>query len=356
MARHERGPGSVVRVSPRTDRLEWLDYARGFSILFVVNFHVVEGLEKAGVVRDGSPPSRFADYFGSWSMALFFYVSGMFLTRALTLDTRSFLTEKSRSLVYPYVVWVPLFAVLHTMAGNSTNEPFAMVDLWTAVYKPPWHFWFLYVIFLGQLLFYGLRRLGVDERAIAAGALAASASLSIVSLPFFWVPANQLRQYFVFLALGHLMGRTGPILGWSRAATRYLVPVAVIALGLLPMMEEMRFDTHSIPYLVQATTGGIGFVTLAILLHRSGKARFVPLFGKFSLEIYLSHVFFLAGTRIVLLRAGIEQPMLQYGLGLALGSVGGIALAKVADRFGFRGLFALKPRREAPRRVASVGV
>src|ERR1700730_5512954 len=73
-------------------RVDWVDYAKGFCIVMVVMMHSTLGVEKAagatswlGTVVEFARPFRMPD---------FFLISGLFLSRVIDRDWRSYLDRK----------------------------------------------------------------------------------------------------------------------------------------------------------------------------------------------------------------------------------------------------------------------
>src|SRR5262249_35116468 len=101
------------------ERVEWVDYAKGFCIVFVVMMHSTLGVEAAAgqqgwlhAVVEFARPFRMPD---------FFMISGLFLANVINRDWRTYLDRKVVHFAYFYVLWVtiqfafkaPTFAAEH---------------------------------------------------------------------------------------------------------------------------------------------------------------------------------------------------------------------------------------------------
>src|ERR1700693_5027846 len=82
-------------------RVDWVDYAKGFCIVFVVMMHSTLGVERApGHGGFMHPVVAFAKPF---RMPDFFLISGLFLAQVIDRDWRTYLDRKVVHFVYFYV-------------------------------------------------------------------------------------------------------------------------------------------------------------------------------------------------------------------------------------------------------------
>ena len=90
------------------NRLDWIDMAKGFVILWVVALHI-------GLLFDSN---KFLNnlLFHSWAMPFFYMVSGLFLSHKDTLHI--FVVKKINQLIVPLVFFVFMTNVLFWVAGD----------------------------------------------------------------------------------------------------------------------------------------------------------------------------------------------------------------------------------------------
>src|SRR5262245_62160398 len=106
-------------------RVAWVDYAKGFCIVFVVMMHSTLGVEQAAgaegwlhAVVAFAKPFRMPD---------FFLISGLFLSQVIDRDWRTYLDRKVVHFAYFYALWVtiqfavkaPLLVHEHGAAGTA---------------------------------------------------------------------------------------------------------------------------------------------------------------------------------------------------------------------------------------------
>ena len=101
---------SATRLSPASERIDWVDYAKGICIIMVVMMHSTLGVEKAAgkhgcmhLVVEFARPFRMPD---------FFLISGLFLSRRHQRAWRPYLDRKVVHFAYFYVLWLTIqFAI-----------------------------------------------------------------------------------------------------------------------------------------------------------------------------------------------------------------------------------------------------
>src|SRR5712672_3112600 len=87
-------------------RVDWVDYAKGFCIVFVVMMHSTLGVEQA-VGHEGFMHTVVA-FAKPFRMPDFFLISGLFLAPVIGRDWRTYLDRKVLHFVYFYLLWVTI--------------------------------------------------------------------------------------------------------------------------------------------------------------------------------------------------------------------------------------------------------
>src|SRR5947208_4290453 len=137
-------PMSAIDANVR-GRVDWVDYAKGFCIVFVVMMHSTLGVEQAAgeqgwlhAVVAFAKPFRMPD---------FFLISGLFLSVVIGRDWRTYLDRKVVHFAYFYVLWV-------TIQFGSKAPGFAAESSWSHVcllylqsfIEPFGTLWFIYLL------------------------------------------------------------------------------------------------------------------------------------------------------------------------------------------------------------------
>src|SRR5437868_13242235 len=126
-------------------RIDWVDYAKGFCIIFVVMMHSTLGVEQAAG-QEGWLHSVVA-FAKPFRMPDFFLISGLFLAQVIDRDWRTYLDRKVVHFAYFYLLWTaiqfafkaPLFVQDH--GASSTLWLFVQ-----AFWEPFGTLWFIYLL------------------------------------------------------------------------------------------------------------------------------------------------------------------------------------------------------------------
>src|SRR5881396_552011 len=120
--------------TPPGQRIDWVDYAKGFCIVFVVMMHSTLGVGQAAgqegwlhTVVAFAKPFRMPD---------FFLISGLFLAQVIDRDWRTYLDRKVVHFAYFYLLWTaiqfafkaPTFAAEHGALGVAKLYAEAFIE------------------------------------------------------------------------------------------------------------------------------------------------------------------------------------------------------------------------------------
>src|SRR5215813_8435965 len=130
---------------PSRGRVDWVDYAKGFCIVMVVMMHSTLGVEaeagRQGFMHYGV---AFAEPF---RMPDFFLISGLFLSRVIDRDWRTYLDRKVVHFIYFYLLWTAIqFAIkaphfAAEMGWAGVLEAYALSFI-----EPFGILWFIYLL------------------------------------------------------------------------------------------------------------------------------------------------------------------------------------------------------------------
>lgn len=370
----DRSSARTETVSADRSRVDWVDFAKGLSILLVVLYHVWNGI----MMRPDriSSPSEWYDpinrAFELVRMPLFFFVSGLFVARSVQKGSWRFIQDKLGGIVWPYLIWscihVFITVGLSRLGGQKSDLMIRHLPYYLAV-DPVAQFWFLYVLFMSLMLYLVLDRLGTNRwviLVIGVGLLLVKLNVDFkpvgVSLGGYeislagWGPFYQLMNFFIYMALGVV---TGPwLLGyWARVSNivlMLLMLVSVIGIvGFIKMGDPhlVRRDAAIQWYgfwfpigIVLAMLSVAGALSAAELMNRAMGFGFVRQMGKFSLYIFVMHVICAAGVRTLLLKMDVKDFAVHLSFGLLAGILIPIGVAIVTRKTGLTYLFTWRER------------
>jgi fucose 4-O-acetylase-like acetyltransferase len=318
----------------------YLQTLRGLACLLLVAYHVVgddasRGLRLSeGWLRDGN------DALACLRMPLFTFLSGIvYGLRPLQGDIQGFLRVKAQRLLLPMLVVGTLHAWVQSL-GVGVN---AVRFQWSTLHiEPVEHFWFLEALFWVFLIVGSLD--SVDRRraqgrgglrllneapALAALWLAAVGLQLLVDLPrtLGLEGASYLLPYFVaglaVVRLGGLSALTAPRQrAWMVVLAGLAAALALAALGQL----------HANPPRRTLTMLAAGTSLCLLILALRPRTALLSRVGAGSFAIFLTHVFFTAGSRLLLERAGVKEVSVLFLSGLCCGIVGPLLLQLLARR------------------------
>jgi fucose 4-O-acetylase-like acetyltransferase len=250
-------------------------------------------------------------------MPLFFVLSGLFLWESIARDRIGFLKSRWWQVIYPYLIWSYVTAVIKLNLSIFVNHPISIDQLLLIPLYPVDQYWFLYALLLIQIIMtvlYPRKWL-----LILAGGLGFLLSHAMGG---WWIGATALF-YLPLTALGVLLaqrllataekGILGPMLlfagGW--------VTFVGLSLYVDPRQSGGMID------LLTACSGSCGTIGLAMVVARAPWAGLLAVLGRASLAIYLTHTLFSAGMRIGLSLIGpAPNTMLSFSLSVLVGLIG----------------------------------
>ena len=283
------------------ERVDWVDTAKGFCIIFVVMMHATLGVPIAadaegwlGTVVEFAQPFRMPD---------FFMISGLFLARVIDRPWRTFLDRKLVHFAYFYVLWLTIqFAVkAPTMAGDIGYDG-VVRDYLFAYVQPFGTLWFIYMLPIMFVITKALRHWGMPWQIVLAGAVL----LQIAPVQTGSVLIDEFASRYVYFFAGYIFAEQAfRLAAWARAH------LAVGILGLLVwgvVNGVLVFNGYAglpLVSLALGTAGAFAVIVLSALLTQLNLSKPLEYCGARSIAIYLAFFFPMAATRIVLLKTGL---------------------------------------------------
>ncbi len=311
-------------------RVEWVDGAKGLAIFAVVVLHVLRGVSNAGFGE--IPAQDVVDGFcGTFSLPVFFFISGWFAVASLAkYGGPGLLLNKMRTLYYPYIIWQTIQIGIMLLVGSSqTNASVTPWNLLLTPIVPLFQFWF-FMTLLACFFFFVLMKttLKGDGNLLIIAALMMPV---VFGWALQWQPIEGLINYFIYFALGIFVG--------GKPTTRFATgpwPWVIGIIGTIGVWASVvgDFGYGSRLVVIGACIGIAATVSIARLLARSSATRWVEVIGVYSLEIYVMHVIFAAGTRIALGKIlGIDNPWIHLIAGVTVGTIAPIFVGMLARRY-----------------------
>ncbi len=338
--------GGSKALSPKA-RLAWPDWAKGLGIILVVFGHVWRGLVPAGILSDGPVFHAIDTLIYAFHMPLFFFLSGLFFHDQLVRCAGPrLLWSRAVSLLWPLAVWTWIFFAFKVAVGKLANAPVSLDQFPLVPLPPREEFWFLWALFLIQVVLILLARPVVrHERLRLTGwcvAYGIAIALDILrpgvgAYGVWLVGAYASAPYFI---LGVLLGR--PL----RLETS-LLPIGLCLAAFVAFdAAALVFPVSAIASLIVGTGATLAFVlctrALALVPAAGQWLNRLTWLGENSLVIYVAHVLFTASARIVLQRLGVQAISIHLVVAVVAGVFGPLILLAILRRLGLIAAFGLR--------------
>lgn len=296
----------------KAQRIEWLDAARGAGIILVVIGHALGGLidSPLGSGLTGFRSASFMIY--TFHMPLFFMLSGLLVARRVERGTGQFLKGLLPSVVWPYFLWSILQFTLIYALGSLVNRP--ADNYWGTILALPWQtvsqFWFLYALFWMHMI-----AVLVLPRFGRAGLVALGIALKImVALVIVPVSVKLVANNLMWYAIGVYLTPPG-------LAAMFVARPLVVRAAVLPLIAAG---------LILAALLGVGRFGADIPLATAASPEIANLAWRLTMPIFVLHVMFIAGSRIVLTRfVHVTDPAVLLVVLVAAGLVGPLLTERV---------------------------
>jgi fucose 4-O-acetylase-like acetyltransferase len=273
-----------------------VDIVKGIAIILVAYGHTAQGMVHRGWW--GGPGAVFSHIFVySFHMPAFFFIAGLFVMGSIAKrGARRFTTEKLKTILYPYVLFAIVSAMLEPLVGRFKFEtkPFQW-NVFVVNLADGQASWFLFVLFFCLMLALMTVRMPAWLRFLLAGVIG-------VAAPFGLPGISEILREFCFLAAGMWVGHriyrleemrlTTAAVGFAALAAFQVAMVYVCGVSMLGRWL----------YIEAGLTGTAGLFLLAKLLDKHRLGDGLAWIGRASLAVFLLSAFAQGATREVLLR------------------------------------------------------
>ena len=325
--------GRFMNQSVRTgERVEWVDYAKGFCIVFVVMMHSTLGVE-AAAGREGWLHTV-VEFARPFRMPDFFMISGLFLANVIDRDWRTYLDRKVVHFAYFYVLWVTIqFAFKAPSFAAEQGWNHVPVLYLEAFVEPFGTLWFIYLLPIFFVVVKAAHSLRVPPLAIWLVA----AALEIAPIDTGWTVIDEFASRFVYFYTGYIVASRIFMLAAEAQAWPALAFGSLLIWGVLNgVLVFSGLATLPVISLMLGLAGAAAVVSVSALLALSHLARPLRYFGENSIVIYLAFFLPMAIARTVMLKLGVVSDI---GTVSVIVTAAGV-LGALATWWTVRGTFA----------------
>ncbi len=346
-----------------SNRLAWIDYARGICIILVCYRHCFDGLREAHIpVQDYYLLQVLNVCFYSFRMPLFFIVSGLFVSRSLNKKSVADYSRSRFNIVfYPLLIWGTLQITLQLLLKDYVNGKPAFVDYINLVIYPRnpsnnQQFWYLNALFFVGIFyaFFKIKLRFVLWQQVALGMLlyGIASYLGYNGIAFYIFP--DIFHYYIYFCIGDIISGfifkkeiTKIILSPKWLISSIIVCVALQTIFSMVNLShgDDNYININMPLLLLpiSLSGCFLMVQLSQVLQKKNIVKWLRVIGYHSLYIYLMHLMVIAAMRILLMRILHLQyiPLVMF-IGISLGVIIPVIIYNLCIRVGAWWLFSLK--------------
>lgn len=279
-----------------SERMDWADYAKGVCIIMVVMMHSTLGVE-AAADRQGFMHAV-VEFAKPFRMPDFFLISGLFLSRVIDRDLRTYLDRKVVHFAYFYGLWVTIqFAFKAPGMAMESGLAQTGIAYLESFIEPFGTLWFIYLL----PIFFVVTRL---TRALPpAMILSLAAALEMASIKTGWTVPDEFAARFVYFYSGYLFARwVFTLVAWVQHHPSLAIAGLVLWAIVNAVLVEGGFSTLPVISLALGFAGAGAIIAIGALLAKKRWLAALRYCGENSIVIYLAFFLPMAATRVVLLR------------------------------------------------------
>ena len=317
-------------------RINWIDQARGLSIILVVIMHSTLGVEKAMGVEGWM--HHVVAYATPFRIPAFFLISGLLLATALRKPLGEFLDKRVVTLLYLYVVWLTI--QFGFKAPGMIGEMGASGTLFAYLkgfVQPFGTLWFIYVL----PIFFVISRATMHLPKLAVLGVGLIANLAPIHTG--WLVIDGSASFFFFFYLGHVAApHIQNLVDWVMENSK----VALLGLIAWAIGHGLLLGYAAMPniHVAFALAGATALITIAALLRYLPGMDLLRWIGRNTIVVYLGFFLPMAIARTVLIKVGIIGDVGTISMLTSVSAIlGAIIMYVVADKLRLAQFFYRKP-------------
>lgn len=333
----------------QNSRLDWVDAAKGLSILLVVMMY------SAYSVGEDTGGIGFLHYIIAFAtpfrMPEFFLISGLFLSQVIARPWARFADRRVLHYFYFYAVWMVIHVIFKV--GLVAGDPMgAATQIAVSLVEPYGVLWFIYVLALISAAAKLLHSLNVPRWAGFAGA----AALQLAPITTGIYALDQFCAFFVFFYAGSIAAPwifrvVEAAMARPNEAVIYLVLWLVIngslvfspGFEVLPVHFQMGLAGLPGVHLALALAGAVALCVAAGLLTKLKFMNWLTYLGSRSLVVYLAFALPMSVVRVLAIKLGFVEANLLSLVVFAVAVIAPLVLHAIIQRTGWGTFLFARP-------------
>ena len=305
-----------------SNRLAWIDYARGICIILVCYRHCFDGIKEAHLPVTDYPLLEVLNVcFYSFRMPLFFIISGLFVSRSLQKKGLGEYTRGRFKIVfYPLMIWGSLQITLQLLFKDYVNAkpaPFDYINLIIFPRNPDnsQQFWYLNALFFVGVFYAFFKKVlhfQLWHQAVLSLLLFTIAGyMGHKGINFYIFP--DIFFFYIYFCIGDFIAsfifrkETAAII----LSPKWLMLSAITCTALQTVFTfinlkhgDDNYINYNMPWLFLpiSLSGCALMIQIAHWLQQKNALQWLRVIGYHSLYIYLMHLMVIAGVRVLLTR------------------------------------------------------
>lgn len=320
----------------KVTRQVWVDYLKACACLAVVIFHVIYGLQNAGIYTNPSLNvlKEFCDIF---QIPIFMMASGYLYGMAGKQSSYlRFEKKKLINLFVPYIVFSLVYFGINSVFSSSVNFSYDIKTLLMLPVKPIAQYWFLFALMLIFILVPLLEKVIKNEYIL----LFIFFVWKLLAMNGFLFDEKfaidyYLAGYTIFFYMGTTYARKHDDFKFIREKCIYILVCLFIVLFAAAFF--IKGNDMFISY-YRFGLNMVSIVAFTVLFEKKWevlKCRFIDIIAKYSFQIYLLHTMATAAVRIVLAKLGIYNDLIHFIIALITGIFVSVTVAVICDKTGY---------------------
>lgn len=315
-------------------RYEWVDSVKFACCVLVVLGHTFMGIAEAGIIEKGSVYNLLIQSVYTFHVPLFFVCSGFLYQRSGRVHNLNSwgknVADKLLNLGVPYITFTVITVILKMAFSESVNN--AAGDLLNTVFiSPVAPYWYLYALFF-MFVFIPCSNNKKQAAVLLTASVAARAVYLVlaynpVSVPY---PIKSTLGRMIWFALGIFLAFN--IIDLKAIYSKITMAVFFAAAIALSIYYYRELNGN----LIIQTIIGVLFVVAILVLSQNLRISFIEKlsfkFSEYFMPVYVMHTIFSAGVRILLIKVGVQSPIIHIICGLFAGFIIPIAVYEIAKK------------------------
>lgn len=322
-----------------TKRLLWVDEARGFAMISVVVCHIANGFYRSQLFQEyAAVLYSIQKICNSFQMPLFCLVSGFLFGKLYITSSKNVNREKIKKQVINfmllYLIWSIIFGIVKVCMGDSVNDAVTIVDMLLIPINPIGVYWWLYVLSFVYLIVAFIINKHVNINLFVSISFVFFA-ISSTLIDKSWTQWFEIRRIFYYLFIFVIGIEYQHIKNRKRFWWVALLLLLISIVTIITFWNDER-EIYHIPFVnaVVALSAGIALLWSFEHIRLLRNNNIIQIIGKFSLEIFVLHVFITAGSRFIINKLPPSGAMIYFIIVCITTFLVPIGISKLTKRLG----------------------